>query len=419
MNADLVTAYVSSYPPRACGIAAFTRDLSDAVAQSGRNIETRIAAIHDQGATTRYPPPTRWTIDQGDPQSWKNLAWQINKSRVSLVSIQHEFGLYGRFERDGRFTDHLAGFLERIERPVVSTLHTVLPQPQPDLRAAIRLLHDRSAAVVTMVNVAHQILEQDYDLDPTKLVSIPHGVPDVRRALPGTLKGALGLAGRTILSTFGLLSSGKGIEYMIHALPEVIARHPDLLYLVIGETHPEVRRREGETYRDSLIELIRTLRLEHHVRFVNQYLSQPQIIRYLQATDLYITPYINRNQITSGTLAYALGCGKAVISTPYLYAAEALAEGRGVLAEFENPESLACCVNMLLEDPALRAVCERNAFAYGRQMHWRTVGTRYAELFRTLLGREVGSSLGPRLNHAAPLAAVYRAPELLPATAGR
>lgn len=419
MDSDPLTAYVSSYPPRACGIATFTRDLSDAVAQSGRKVTTCLAAINDEGATYRYPSHIRWTINQGDPRSWKDVAGQINTSRVSLVSIQHEFGLYGRFERDGRFVDHLAGFLERIERPVVTTLHTVLPRPQPDLRAAIRRLHDRSAAVVTMVNMAGLILEQDYDLDPTKLVTIPHGVPDVPRTRPAMHKQALGLAGHTILSTFGLLSSGKGIESMIRALPEVITRHPDVLYLVIGETHPEIRGREGETYRDSLIELIRKLRLERHVRFVNQYLSQAQVIRYLQATDLYITPYINRNQITSGTLAYALGCGKAVISTPYLYAAEALAEGRGVLAEFENPQSFTRCVNLLLENPSLRELCETSAFAYGRQMRWDTVGGRYADLFRTMLGRKAISPAAPTVSHAAPLVAAYRAPALLPAAAGR
>jgi glycosyltransferase involved in cell wall biosynthesis len=419
MDSDLVTAYVSSYPPRSCGIATFTRDLSDAVGRSGRNVATRIAAINDEGATYRYPPHTRWTIDQTDPQSWKEVAGQINKSRVSLVCIQHEFGLYGRFEHDGHFADYLAGFLERIERPVVSTLHTVLPHPQPDIRAAIRLLHDRSAAVVTMANMGRLILEQDYDLDPAKLLTIPHGVPAVRRTRPDTLKLLLGLDGHTILSTFGLLNSGKGIQYMIRALPDVINRHPDVLYRVMGETHPEIRRREGEKYRDSLTDLVRKLRLERHVRFVNQYLSQPQLIRYLQATDIYITPYTDRNQITSGTLAYALGCGKAVISTPYLYAAEALAEGRGMLAEFQNPQSFARCVNMLLENPALRGLCESDAFAYGRQMNWRTVAARYADLIRTLLGREAYSPMASEVSHAAPLVAGYRAAALLSAAAGR
>jgi glycosyltransferase involved in cell wall biosynthesis len=386
MDSTLRTAFVSSYPPRACGIATFTRDLSDAAVQSGRNVGTRIAAINDEGAIYSYPQQVRWAIDQDDPHSWREVAGQINASRVSLVSIQHEFGICGRFARDGRFVDHLAGFLERIEKPVVSTLHTVLPHPHPDLRAAIRLLHDCSVALVTMVNVARLILEQEYDLDSAKLFTIPHGVPRVRQTRPAKIKQSMHFEDRTILSTFGLLSSGKGIQYMIRALPEVIKRHPDVLYLVIGETHPEVRRRDGEKYRNSLIELVKKLRLERHVRFVNHYLTVPQLIRYLQATDIYITPYVDRYQITSGTLAYALGCGKAVVSTPYLYAAEALAEGRGVLAEFQDPKSFARCVSMLLENRALREHCENSAFEYGRQMSWETVGARYADLFHTVSG---------------------------------
>jgi glycosyltransferase involved in cell wall biosynthesis len=189
-----------------------------------------------------------------------------------------------------------------------------------------------------------------------------------------------------------------------------------VLYLVIGETHPEIRRQEGERYRDSLVDLIRKLHLDQHVRFVNHYVSQPQLVRYLQATDIYVTPYTNRNQITSGTLAYALGCGKAVISTPYLYASEALAEGRGLLAEFQDSTSFARCVNMFLENPALRELCENNAFAYGRQMSWRTVGARYADLSRSLLGAVAHAPVAPEVRQSAPLVAVYRGPVPIPAS---
>lgn len=385
MKSELTAAYVSSYPPRACGIATFTRDLSDAVVTSGHNLGARVAAINDDGATYDYPPIVRWTIDQCDPESWIDIARQINRSRIDLISIQHEFGICGRFERDGRFVDHLRGFLHHVEKPVVTTLHTVLPHPRPDFREAIRELHDRSEAVITMVNMARLILEQEYGLKPEKLHTVPHGVPAVKYVAPQKMKHALHLDGRTILCTFGLLNSGKGIQYMIRALPDVVKRHPDVLYLVIGETHPEVRRREGEKYRNTLIDLVHKLHLEKHVRFINQYLTTPQLVRYLQASDIYITPYTERNQITSGTLAYALGCGKPVISTPYLYAAEALAEGRGMLAEFQNPRSFARCVNLLLENPALREHCEQSAFEYGQAMSWENVGRRYASLFESLL----------------------------------
>ncbi|MGH2345731.1 MAG: glycosyltransferase, partial [Chloroflexota bacterium] len=300
--------------------------------------------------------------------------------------IQHEFGIHGRFEKDGSFVDHLKSFLECIEKPVVSTLHTVLPHPRPDLREAIRTLHDHSSAVVTMVNMARLILEQEYDLDSNKLFTIPHGVPSVRWMPPDRLKHAMQFEDRTILSTFGLLSSCKGIQYVIRGLPDVVKHHPDVLYLVIGQTHPEVRRREGEKYRNSLIELVKRLHLENHVRFVNQYLTQQQLIRYLQATDIYLTPYVGRYQITSGTLAYALGCGKPVISSPYLYASEALAEGRGLMAEFQNPRSFGRCIRLLLENPGMRELCERSAFEYGKEMSWANVGGRYADLYRDAAG---------------------------------
>ena len=341
----------------------------------------RIVAIDDEGSLYRYPRQVRWRIDQQDPASWRDAARALNSSKVALVSIQHEFGIDGHFERDGRFVDHLPYFLEEIRKPVVTTLHTVLPSPRTDIREPIRYLHDRSAAVVTMVNMARLILEEEYGLNPEKIQMIPHGVPGIKRVPTERAKLSMQLGGRTVLATFGLLSSGKGIQYVIRALPDVVRHHPDVLYLVIGETHPEVRKREGEKYRNSLIELVRRHHLEKNVRFVNQYVSQEQLINYLQATDIYITPYVNRNQITSGTLAYALGAGKAVVSTPYLYAAEALAEGRGLFAEFKNPKSFARCIRLLLEEPALREHCERSALAYGKPMGWDAVGNRYADLF--------------------------------------
>ncbi len=386
MSSELSVAFLGSYPPRPCGIATFTRDLSDAIARTGRHVVPRIVAIDDEGSLYRYPRQVRWRIDQQDPASWRDAARALNSSKVSLVSIQHEFGIDGHFERDGRFADHLPYFLEEIRKPVVTTLHTVLPSPRADIRTPIRYLHDRSTAVVTMVNMARMILEEEYGLQPDKLHMIPHGVPGIRRVPTGRAKQSMQLGGHTVLATFGLLSSGKGIQYVIRALPDVVRHHPETLYLVIGETHPEIRRREGEKYRNSLIDLVKRLRLEKHVRFVNQYVSQDQLIRYLQATDIYITPYVNRNQITSGTLAYALGAGKAVISTPYLYAAEALAEGRGLLAEFGNPKSFARCVRLLLEEPALREHCERSALAYGKPMGWDAVGNRYADLFLSCIG---------------------------------
>ena len=390
-------AYVSTFPPRACGIATFTRDLSEAIGRSQHECSTSIMAITEGSMAAAYPAQVRWTIDQHNPHSWQDAAEQLNRAPVDLVCLQHEFGICGRFEPDGRFTDYLAGFLERITKPVVATLHTVVARPPADLRHAIRLLHERSAAVVTMVNRACQILERDYDLDPGTLHTIPHGVPEVAWAPPEHAKKALGLKRHTVLSTFGLLSRGKGIEYALRALPEVRRRHPDVLYLVLGATHPEIRRSEGEQYRRMLLDLVEGLHLQHSVRFVNQYLTQQEVVRYLQATDIYLTPYTGRDQISSGTLAYALGCGKVAVSTPYPYASEALSEGRGLLAEFANPESLARCINRLLDSPPMHAQCERAALAYGLRMGWSEVGAQYARLFGQVTGRSsLAGPSGPR-----------------------
>ncbi|HVC83057.1 MAG TPA: glycosyltransferase family 4 protein [Chloroflexota bacterium] len=390
-EAQHAVAYISTFPPRACGIATFTRDLSAAVADCSPSLRTWVLAIDDTGCPPDYRPPVRGIIDQYNPESWGNAARRLNASPVDVVSIQHEFGIDGRFDPAGGYTNYLTGFLARIRKPVIATLHTVLPRPRPELRAAIQALAARSTVVVSMVDLAARILEEEYGLDPTMMHTIPHGVPMITPTPPEQAKRSLRLEGRTVLTTFGLLSCGKGIEQVLRILPEIVGRHPSVLYLVIGETHPEVRRREGEQYRAMLAEWTRRLGMEEHVRFVNLYLPQPQLIRYLQATDIYLTPYTGAAQITSGTLAYALGCGKAVVSTPYLYATEALALGRGLLADFNSPPSLARCILQFLEEPNVRAECERKALAYGRKMQWPAVGRRYADLFTRVIeatGRE-------------------------------
>jgi polysaccharide biosynthesis protein PslF len=249
----------------------------------------------------------------------------------------------------------------------------------------VRLLCEKSRATVVMVNVGAKILIEDYDVDPQRLVTIPHGVPAVPPADRERVKRTLRLDGHTVVCTFGLLSRGKAIENVISAMPAILEHHPDVLYLIMGETHPQVRRTEGESYRTELAALARELGVSRQVRFINQYLNQDSLVRYLQATDIYVTPYRDRNQITSGTLSYALGVGRAIVSTPYVYAAEALAEGRGLLAEFDNPDSIARCVNLYLDDPRFRRNTEERASAYGREMAWPRVGERYTELFRRVI----------------------------------
>jgi glycosyltransferase involved in cell wall biosynthesis len=273
----------------------------------------------------------------------------------------------------------------------------VLPQPPEKLKAMIREVYELSAGMVVMVNMAALILAEDYGLAenkpgepfiaPRKLHTIPHGVPQVelpRRSY--NFKRAL--REENLVATFGLISSGKGLEYVIEAMPMVIDQHPNTAYLILGATHPEVRRREGERYRESLMELARKHGVQKHVRFNNRYLPQNELIAHLKAIDIYITPYLNRHQITSGTLAYALGAGKAIISTPYLYAQEALAEGRGLLAEFRSAESIANCINQILGTPGLKEHLQEQAYAYGREMSWTRVAERYNELFCEVAGIE-------------------------------
>jgi glycosyltransferase involved in cell wall biosynthesis len=312
--------------------------------------------------------------------------------RPDVVSIQHEYGLWGiwgqELEKDFtlRFIDALSAGARPI--PVVTTLHTIRPSPPQLERDVLRGIVERSTATVVMARVGAMILMEDYGVSPRTVARIPHGVPVIQRLPRRHFKRELGFEGRTIVSTIGLLDPRKGVEYAIRAMPAVVEKYPAALYLVAGETHPANRRRFGEQYRNELAALVDELRLSDHVCFVNQYLSDQEIVDYLQASDIYLTPYLDRNQITSGTLAFAVGTGKAIVSTPYIHATEALAEGRGLLAEFRSAESISHCLLLLLDDPGLRQEMERRMAEYGRQDAWPTVGARYVELFRRVIARE-------------------------------
>lgn len=371
---------VSTYPPREDGIATYTRDLIEAICTQPSRVTAQIAAITDPDAFYAYPRQVRWEIEQGNPDSYAEIGCTLSQVNVEVISLQHEFGLYGIW--GDPLEDHTPFLLQALHKPVVTTLHTVLPQPRPDIRAAVRKLCAHSAHVVVMVNLAAKILLEDYEIEREKVVTIPHGTPLVRPIPTQQMKRVLRLEGHTVICTFGLLSRGKGIEDAIRAMPTILEQYPDVLYLIMGETHPQVRRVEGERYRAELVALARDLGVSRQVRFLNQYLEQKTLIRYLQATDIYLTPYHDRNQITSGTLAYALGCGRAIVSTPYVYAGEALAEGRGVLAEFESPESIARCVLLYLSNPAFRTETQARALEYGLKMAWPQVAQQYLEVLQ-------------------------------------
>jgi glycosyltransferase involved in cell wall biosynthesis len=375
-------AFLSTCTPRQCGIATFSADVAASLKQAEPGLRAVWAAINDPDSLHTYGPEVRWRVRQGDPDTYRAAAEALNRSNVDLISVQHEFGLYGIW--GDPFQDHLLPFLETVRKPVVTTLHTVLPDPSPSVREAVQAIGRYSRAVVAMAGLASEILVETYGLDRAKLRVIPHGVPAIQPGGRTRMKVQLGVQGRTLISTFGLVDPRKGLEYMIGAMEAVVAQHPDVLYLIVGRTHPDLVRKAGEAYRKELYALVRQRGLDKHVAFVDEYLTQRQIIDYLLASDVYVTPYLDPNQITSGTLAYALGAGKAIISTPYLHATEALAGERGLLAPFRSEAGLAQAVLRILDTPAYKHRLESNAYAYGRYMAWPSVGESTLRLYRAV-----------------------------------
>jgi glycosyltransferase involved in cell wall biosynthesis len=379
-------ALVSTSPPRQCGIATFTSDLAEAMQTADPKARFSWAAIDEEHSIHTYGPQVRWCIRQRHPDSYERAASEINESNVDVVSVQHEFGLYGIWGET--FEDHLAPFLETLTRPLVTTLHTTLPSPSPSVKEAVRRIGSHSQALIVMAHRGRTILEQEYGIDPSKVHVIPHGVPRTDPHGRRRMKQRLGLQDRSIISTFGLVSPRKGLEHMVRAMTDVIRTRPDALYLIVGKTHPELVRHEGEAYRTQLTALVHACGLDKHVTFVDEYLSQRDIVDYLLASDVYVTPYLDPNQITSGTLAYALGAGKAIVSTPYLYAEEVLADGRGLLVDFRSERGLADGVLRILDDHALKHQLERDAYEYGRRMAWPRIGEQVMELFREVSSGE-------------------------------
>jgi glycosyltransferase involved in cell wall biosynthesis len=374
--------YVASCVPRRCGIATFTADLMAAVRAADPTVRSSYVAIDEPTTARAYGPEVKHRIRQGDPESYRAAAAYVNGTTADLVNLQHEFGLYG-VHRDGTYHDHLRFFLEEVRKPVVTTLHTVPPRPEEWVRDSVRGIAARSTVVVVMVETAARLLATDYGVDKMPVV-IPHGMPAIVPAGRRVLKRQLGMSDRTLISTFGLVDPRKGLEYVIEAMPEVAAKHPNARYLIVGQTHPELLRKYGEAYRNTLHDLVERLGMGDHVAFVNEYLTQKQIVEYLLATDVYVTPYLDPNQITSGTLAYALGAGKAIVSTPYLHAREALAGGRGLLVDFRSAPQIARAVISILDDRELKRDLEQRAYEYGKEMAWPNVGRRVLDLMREL-----------------------------------
>jgi glycosyltransferase involved in cell wall biosynthesis len=304
----------------------------------------------------------------------------INSSPAEMLNVQHEYGLFG-----GDLGEWLIDLLGSLTKPAVLTLHTVLPEPDEKMLDVTKRLCQYAAKVVSLSETGRELLERVYGIAAAKLRVIHHGVPDVPFVGTQAAKASFGIGERSVISTFGLINRGKGLEYAIDAMRAIVARHPETLYLILGETHPVVRRHEGESYRESLQRLVCDYGLQYNVQLVDKYLEYDEIVSYLGATDVYLTPYLNPTQIVSGTLAYAVGCGKAIVSTPYLYAKELLAYGRGFVVPFKDADAIAARIVDLLDDPALRRATERRAYRFGRQMTWPHVALDYGRLFTELL----------------------------------
>ena len=371
--------FLGSFPPRECGIATFTKDVVDAFDKQFGTHSDVIAIDEPGGEGRRHGGEVVARLAEQDRYSYKEIAKYINHHPAELVNIQHEYGLFG-----GERGEWLVDLLKALEKPVVLTLHTVLPEPDETMLRVTRELCTHATKVITLSTTGHDLLEHVYGIDPERLRVVHHGVPDVPFQNTDSAKAQFGIGQRMVISTFGLINRGKGLEYAIEAMRSVVKRHPEALYLILGETHPVVRRQEGESYRESLQQMVRDFGLQNNVKLVDKYLDFDELVTYLLATDLYLTPYLNPTQIVSGTLAYAMGCGKAIVSTPYLYAQELLAHGRGFLCEFRDSKTIADHLIRLLDDPSLRRATERRAYRFGRQMTWPHVAAEYGRLFLEL-----------------------------------
>jgi glycosyltransferase involved in cell wall biosynthesis len=369
-------AFVGDYLPRKCGIATFTSDLLTAIAAEHPQANCFAVPVNDTEEGYDYPEPVRFEIAEQDLTSYQRAADFLNMGNVNIVSVQHEFGIFG-----GPSGIHVLGLLRELRMPVVTTLHTVLEAPSPEQRRVAQELFARSTRLVVMAERGRQMLHDIYQVPAAKIDLIPHGIPDMPFVDPGFYKDQFGVEGRLVLLTFGLISPNKGIEQVLNALPAIVADFPNVVYIVLGATHPNLLRDEGEAYRLSLERLAKKLKVQKHVIFYNRFVELEELKEFIGAADIYITPYLNKAQITSGTLAYAAGAGKAVISTPYWHATELLAEERGVLVPFNDPKAIAREVLGLLKDESRRTVIRRNAYKLGRDMIWSNVARLYMRSF--------------------------------------
>jgi|SRR3989344_68304 len=380
---------MGTYLPRRCGIATFTYDLSQAVEKAYNNtIGSSIIAMNTEDESIEYPPNVDFQIQDSSIQDYLRVAKDINDNKkIKVISIQHEFKIFG-----SDYGEPLLTFLKKIEKPVIITMHTVLPKPSDYRKKIVQLLSEKCSQIVVMNQFAVDILHKDYGIKRSKISVIPHGIHEVKFGDNRNMKKQWGFQNRRLITSFGFMrpgrgdrSSGRGYEYILEILPEIMKRFPDVLYVIAGVTHPNTLKCEGEQYRNILMEEVRRKGLQKNVKFINKFLSLTELLSLLKSTDVYISSNQNPFQITSGTLSYAMGCGRAVVSTPFLHAKEIINEKRGFLAKFDDSKSFKDAILALLGNPILKKRMEKNAYLFTRHMTWQNVGKQYQKLFNRYL----------------------------------
>jgi glycosyltransferase involved in cell wall biosynthesis len=368
--------FLSTYPPRECGLATFTEDLVNEIDKM-TSIRAIVIAVVDKEQYENSQ--VKCNLDQHDRASYLRTALWANDN-LDLLVIEHEYGIFG-----GECGEYIVDLAKKLKIPFIVTTHTVLLEPSAKQRTVMRDLGKLSTKVVTMAESSIPILIGTYGIESEKLEFIPHGVPNIKVASREKLKMDRGLQSKKIISSFGLLSPAKGLEYGIEAVAKVVPEYENLMYLILGKTHPCVKKSMGEKYRQSLVSLAQSLGVQDNIKFIDKYLTKEEVITYLHLSDMYLTPYLSKEQAVSGTLAYAMGCGRVIVSTPYRYAEEMLGDGRGMLAEFRDSESMASCIRKVLGNPAKQKEMERKTLAVGLTMKWATVADQYVELCTNII----------------------------------
>ena len=380
MRRDTCIAFMSTYPPRECGIATFTQDLFMAAKKefSPRFNSKIIAMDNGYSENIKYSKEVIFRVNERCLDDYIKVARKINRKRsIKLVSIQHEFGIFG-----GKYLNYLSAFLETIKKPVVITLHSVVPNPSDNIRNIIQYLAKKSNCLVVMNKLAIEILKKDYGIKDAKIEVIHHGIHKVSYEQSIVVKRRLGYENKILLASFGLIGGGKNYEDIIKGMPAVVKKFPNVLYLIIGKTHPGILMCEGEKYRNNLKKLIKKLKLNKNVKFINKYLLVPELLEHLKANDIFLSSGRGLHQITSGTLACAMGCGRPTISIPFLHAQEAVTKDRGILVGIGDSKAYSEAIIKLLSNPKLRESMGKNAYDYTRQMVWNNVAKSYLEVFQ-------------------------------------